>query len=744
MIMQLDTRSRRRETGSRDRGQRPPQAGGPEPPAVENLPQRILRKRKIIRKSTLYKTLSRRYFLPRMTTNACTMKRLIRLTKNEGRAIRNNSIQTPAPRFVVGVGFLHTVFCAIFKSKHKVPLFHHDALGNYEYYIKAIYATSHLVYDRIFKDDLPKQANFDFKYATVEAPQPVFGLKLKHTSRSQVHYEGLRVENDLGRLLNSRTLEKQGLPKASMEKIKRLWKTVRRMIKTGASRKAILLEIENYRKGVGDDEEVVTRTKEIVSDILMDTAIADIRTYVNTRGCLAPNEDYKLLFKRTPQVESRKPDRGATEPMERGLASKYFSNFTVAEIQRSHNFIKLYALEKKIPYHSHDKDVRNVLRELSMNMKNVYTSRMIRFHEYCVGENGDSTIMFASTLAQEAVLKNAQKAFLIKTPQDLFRTEHFQNFNYQNGYERLKKEYLTKMKNTRTLHSFSENHVNFVCSKLLGFPLLAPDDAKIDIYASAFPDSSLNFQPSRSLVFAKMLAEQRWPANKDLLTQITLADLTSLVDALTTENDSGVKMLISKHQKLTSFYNVITAHGLIASIAISTCSFYPKKTVQKVLSLQKEMMKTYLIAVVLADFESSKEYHGYLCSLVVAYLRRTNYSESYMINMSQFAAFFVQFDLQNRDQILYNICQTAAKRPHTPTVGAERDKNYLTLPPEKRITYFIGKNNFDEDQQAYTASRTQPQRAADQPAPPPPPRTLRQYAEGAVVWAGNLFRRGRQ
>lgn len=693
-----------------------------EDPNPEDLPERILKKRRRLRRATLYKKLKSKYLLPDFNSNACTFQRLTRLAEDKGAGVSANKIPKLKPKFVVGVGVLHKILRSYFAKTVKKNLFHYDAVANYSYYVNALYCVKRETYRKIFKDELPKKSTIKLSSVALQGPEPVFGRNLRTVSRSEAHFSGPRVAQELDSILNVRRLERSaGVPKDSIRLVKQYWTSIRELVKIDASEKQLEKEVRNLQVGLNDPE-LTQGTKTLAEQIFNEQIVADIKTYIKSKGAATSPDDYNILFKRTVQISSRRPDRGDFPRMPDNLAHDYFSNFQKKELERSRNFIRLFLGDETL---SNDQSlVTELMTTFLAKIKTAYSSRLVNLHFYAIGRNMDGTLMFAGSLAQEALPGSSRENFFKKSHYDFYRNEHFAKYSKDNIYTNITRLYSEKLLNCN-LMTLAEQHMNIICLQaLLHYdPLQTESNADIDIFCRALPDNKGNFEPNHSLNLVLGMLAKEVPALTNLRNQVRIADLGSLVQILENPSEREISKLKKTHTRIVSFFDFVIGHGFAHAIALASASYYPKKTVVTVMKENKDFLKHYLNAVMFVSFYRSGGHSGHLIKLVFVYLRKTNYCDSYFTAVIQIANFFSLGEIsEDRKKQLYYLIQNISARPHQGNDVLD-PINFIIASEDKRKENFIG-NDYVSDTRAYEekiralrqAQRERRQAGPEQPA----------------------------
>lgn len=122
-----------------------------EPVDANYVAERPLRRRKYIKKRELFNYLSRTKFLPRPSSHASAKKYLMRLLDNT----MYGAIDKPVPECVkplkkVGLLMLHDLTKILFAQATGFKLYHEDALGNYDYYVRMVSFLSPITFSSVF------------------------------------------------------------------------------------------------------------------------------------------------------------------------------------------------------------------------------------------------------------------------------------------------------------------------------------------------------------------------------------------------------------------------------------------------------------------------------------------------------------------------------------------------------------------------------------------------------------------
>lgn len=615
---------------------------------TSDLPKRIINKKKLVRRRTLYSQLSKKYFLPSFSSNASTLDNLTRLHMEKYSAIAAFNIAHPKPKTHVELCILHDVLINLFRKVSKRTLFHFDCQGNYRYYVAAIYYLDRSVYERAFKpaNDVYRYLSESLMIAQKDRGMDV-ALPYRETA-SQI--AAMTVNDEYAKKQNYVRVERNKVTKILAKKLRRLW-TLARMINKKHTWACEV--VENIKKAsvksIVDDKAINKKLMDSVWSIMNEDLPDDILDFAKRRNVRVSEKDPKSFFDKPLNTSTRRQTIGINLQIEESTTRRYFENLRSEPIQRFNNYISMLALRFGCV-----SDTREVLfqtlEKLPVSMQNI-----IATHIYAFDADKIASYEFWNTLFSLVALPEGTDSCKDLTVKEVYYMDGYTRIDWFRVCNAIVETSLKKLIGAQRLEQVCEARINISCARYLRLVegcTLEVNENFYDLYANALPNKLGQFNLYAFLKIAELIAL----SHLRMHVVLKFSDLDLIVTAVQNSEPLDGKKLTSNHNRSQKFTETIRGHAFVNSVCESTGPMYPTSTALISIQNNKTYLENYVIAVTFAYLYSNMEGNmGVLSHVAYSFLRRTNGSATYVIVLNQLAACYKAANSTTNPENLFNI-----------------------------------------------------------------------------------------
>lgn len=598
----------------------------------EKLPKKNIIDKQVMSKKPLYKLLSKSFFLPKASSNACTRERLRRLFDPQYSGLEASKVVCPDKRFDTPLAVLHDVVVGLFEKKYGKKLFHYDVYGNYRYYVYILYHAFPDNYKKLFETSNKDRVQYSDRASRVPS-----SLKFPNLNNSIRESEILSTKSDQDLIAKQNTINIA--PKKPKKPVRRIiqktWLVISKLNRLFKALKRVENEVsEGKKKKFVEDLEVNTRLIEEISKITSSRIPSSLYDLALRLNVIISTENLKKRFKKRVNTQV---DAGTAElktSFDKNTAQQYFNACLKAHEEKFNTYLDMFCRKYNCAVNWEGWG-HKLIEILPYVMHGVF-----RFKLLCCSHE-PTNFIFWNKIFSIAILPQGQFVFTKMSLDNIFSLNGMEENDVNQFVRYCRRASTLRMMEDSSVTALCIQRINstsvmffrYVCAKLM--PLPTP---LRKTFSEAVCDFKGNFNLKEVTAFVSACVEHR--VGRKL--PIQFSDIDNITIALMNNKAlESVESMRAFHIKCTAFQNTILSFDLPVFVAQSSASLYPTSTCLNNLKQDKIFMHNYLIAIISSvGLANQEDDVGTLSQFTYNYLRKAEFSASYLTFMLQVASIY--------------------------------------------------------------------------------------------------------
>ena len=598
----------------------------------EDLPKKNIVNRRVLRKKGLYKLLSKRFLLPKYTSNACTHERLQRLFDPEYSALESSKVICSSHHFTQPLAVLHEAVVRLFEGKYSKKLFHHDVYGNYKYYIYILQHAFPGNYKKLFPDGKIVRREF-----VEPAARPLTLTRFPNIICKLREHEVTKdaLEQELFVMQNTTKVVSDKPPESIRKVINKVWASIAKLSKlNNARRKTLAVIAGTKRKSFVPDPKINSKLLAEIDRIT--TARLPSSTYdlALTRNVIISREDPSVRFQKkiTTDVDVDTGDLRTTFDKEK--ARVYFDAIIKQDAERFGIYRNMFC-EKYGAQPGWESWGPALIEIIPPSIQG-----FIRFKLLCCWMN-PTGVEFWNKVFSIAILPQGNAVLSKMKLDDFFELSGAEIYDTSQFGHFTKMRHQLQMEKDNSIASMCLVRINNTSAMFMRYLIENVNPLPITLrqpFADAVCDTSGNYQLSS---VAKLVSDYIFDTYKHRM-DVRFFDVDMItMSFLKKQGLPDPKSMAKFHSKSITFERLILSFDLPKYIAQSAASLYPTSSVMKELQTNKVFLHNYLVSAVgSVSLLHESDDTGAMSKIVYNVLRNAEHTPSYLTFMIQMAAVY--------------------------------------------------------------------------------------------------------
>lgn len=623
---------------------------------ASSLPKKKIYKKNLLRRKTLYDLLSKKYFLPAISSNACTAERLRRLTDltNKYSAMESSRIPTPKPKKHVNLLILHKVVCALFKKKFDRVVFHNDILANYKYYVKCLFLLDESSYRRAFELKALKKVGLVEPVSARINTANFSTTLMPKKSQEQIGLES--AETKIEKIQDYRKILKDSKNPELQRKVKRLITCANRIINEKDIAEILKQKVVETDKQYLEDKYLNEKLKISIKEILSQVIPQTIVEYARLQGVHIFDFNSKEHFAPEIRTHLRKKTIDVTKKFPKDTAKIYFENLHAEPMYQLDKYRGLVSFKL-----SCNNQWESIFKEMLLKIKPVYHGMLI-IHMISFDSKEEPSYVFWNNYFAILTLPNGLEICNNLSLYELYTIEGFQSVNWNRFRSHVLMYTVGRLKINQRLEVLAIEIINIACARFMPLTDLIIEKIpaeSLGIFSDAICDYYGNFSANVFLRYAKLFMSFHNNSSVDF----RFCDLISIVELFAKyEGNVELRTVQKRHKKASSFEDQLKHRGIATSISMAASSFYPTSNALGGLKTQEDGLMCYVNAILFSYLHSESPGElGFVSRVAHNFLRKADYNSNFLAVVSQLSSAYSSRNEIDIQFALYSILSNALR-----------------------------------------------------------------------------------